>query len=92
MEIEITEATGVTTIYQSDPQEPIKLRAEIIESDAVDVPAGLTPLSLEVAMQLFPQFINEKGRTITFKSPSETYERIIGVNDDGSALDTTEPL
>lgn len=42
--------------------------------------------------QMFAKFLNAAGYTITFRSPAATFERIIGVGDDGTPIDQIAPV
>lgn len=87
MELEITEiisgTSAITTIWQGQ----ITLDAEINEVSTLTVPAGSTPLSLEIASQLFAKKIMEAGETLTFTSPDGNSLRILGVRNDKSGQD-----
>lgn len=84
LELQITESTSVTTIWQGT----IKVRAEVIEATTASVAAGATPLSKEEANQIYARKFMDPGETITFVSEDGTRRRIIGVHDDGSAIDS----
>ena len=85
-EIEATEADGtVTTACQTS----CTLYAHLIpNSTAPSPPPDERYITLNEATALFAALINANGATITLKSPSGTYGRILGVNDDGTANDS----
>lgn len=86
LEIEITEDTGVTTAFQGIAT----IKAELIEAATLAVAAGETPLSLEMALQMFLKKLSDPGDTWTAVSPDGTRQRVLGVRNDGSAQD--DPL
>lgn len=83
LEIEVTESSSITTVLQ----ETFTIKAQIIETGTLTVAAGQTPLSFELANQLFARKLMNPGETLTIPSPDGTRRRILGCNDDGSAQD-----
>lgn len=62
--------------------------AQPLITTAFSAPApGLTPLSLEDAVQRFVQFRASAGQTITLTSPDGNYQRIIGCRNDNQPQD-----
>jgi len=80
LEMEITEASTITTILQT----PVTIKAEIVETGTLTVADGQTPLSLEAANQLYAGKVMGAGETIIMKSPDGSVGVILGVNNDGS--------
>lgn len=83
MELEITEGASIATVWQGS----VTVRAEIIEAGSLQVAAGSTPLSLEVAKQMFASKRMDPGETLTFVSSDGLSSRILGVNNDKSGID-----
>lgn len=80
MELEVTEGSGVTTIWQG----AVTIKAELIEASTATVAAGETPLSLDVALQMFAQKIMPAGETFTLVSSDGTRRIVLYCHDDGS--------
>jgi hypothetical protein len=88
LEIEATEGAGKTTLIQQS----ITIKAEIIEAGSLSVAAPATPLSLEVAMQLFAMKRMGAGETLTLVGPGNAKGVQLGANDDGSLQTDTIDL
>ena len=80
LELEVTEGSSKTTLIQQQ----ITIKAELIEAASLTVTAGSTPLSLEVAMQLFAMKRMGPGETFTLVGPGNAKGVQLGANDDGS--------
>ena len=80
IEFKVTEGGATTPIFQSS----FTLYAGGIEATTESVPAGETPLSLEVAKQMFATRLMEKGDSIIFQSGDETKHIRVFAHDDNS--------
>lgn len=89
LEIEVTDSSNsaIYTILQKE----ITLKAQVVEPASSSVPAGETPLSLEMATGLFVPYRLAPGRTITFVDESETWDCIIGTNTNGDFVSEKAP-
>jgi len=85
LEIQATEGSSITTLIQQQ----ITIKAEVIEAGSLSVAAGATPLSLEVAQQMFCLKRMGAGETLTFTSPDGLRYLIKGVDNDGAERSET---
>lgn len=82
-EIELTEGTARWKV----------IVAGITVKNAVQQPATTAPSPVQEYYtkaqldQMFAKYLNGAGQTFTLRSPSGTFERIIGIGDDGTPLD-----
>jgi len=80
IELEITELSAVTTIYQGT----VTIKAELIEGTTASVQPGETALSLEAARQMFCPRMLEPGGQLIFPSLDGTKRTVLYTDDDGS--------
>ena len=80
LELKVTEGGATTPIFQSK----ITIAAGGIEATTASVPAGETPLSMEVASQMFATRFMEKGDAIIFQSQDETKHIKVFADNDNS--------
>lgn len=84
LEVEIFSAEGG---YETIAQQAVTVHAQVMPAGAATpIPADQYVTQAQM-LQLFVQWINAPGRTITLTSANNLYTREIGVNDDGSAMD-----
>ena len=82
LEIQATEGSSITTLIQQQ----ITIKAEMIEAGSLAVAPAQTPLSMEVALQLFCKKRMDPGETITLVAPAGLKGIVKGALDDGSEL------
>lgn len=67
-------------------QAKCNIKAEVKESGTAPVPT-IDYLTAAECYAIFLRYINEPGRTVMFKSPNGSWGRVLGVDNDGNAVD-----